>query len=259
MPSTPAMTTWVGPHPGRASERGRGEHVRHPVDDGGWTRGKGRGRPLPPTARKKAFARNLRTGTMDFMTSSGRMTPMDAMPTPDLAVPYAAPKPVGWKGGGVGGGVSASFDRRACTFALHPIAPPKQKERTAEHQGRRRAQKAEEGADLCVWVDEERVRMCRRECVFFFFVAASMEGARQCSRASGTRARACGRTDPRMCGTDLVAGPGGADGGCHGALPCSFFLGDGVGEKGATAMGCKTCARFLAFTPHIFVPFLHGG
>jgi hypothetical protein len=27
------------------------------------------------------------TGTMDFMTSSGRMTPMDAMPTPDLAVP----------------------------------------------------------------------------------------------------------------------------------------------------------------------------
>ena len=34
------------------------------------------------------------TGTMLFMTSSGRMTPMDAMPTPDLAVPYAAPKPV---------------------------------------------------------------------------------------------------------------------------------------------------------------------
>ena len=35
----------------------------------------------------------MTTGTMDFMTSSGRMTPMEAMPTPDLAVPYAAPKP----------------------------------------------------------------------------------------------------------------------------------------------------------------------
>jgi len=29
----------------------------------------------------------MTTGTMDFMTSSGRMTPMEAMPTPDLAVP----------------------------------------------------------------------------------------------------------------------------------------------------------------------------
>ena len=35
----------------------------------------------------------MTTGTMDFMTSSGRMTPIEAMPTPDLAVPYAAPKP----------------------------------------------------------------------------------------------------------------------------------------------------------------------
>lgn len=34
----------------------------------------------------------MTTGTMDFITSSGRMTPMEAMPTPDLAVPYAAPK-----------------------------------------------------------------------------------------------------------------------------------------------------------------------
>lgn len=37
----------------------------------------------------------MTTGTMDFITSSGRITPMDAMPTPALAVPYAAPKPVG--------------------------------------------------------------------------------------------------------------------------------------------------------------------
>ena len=29
----------------------------------------------------------MTTGTMDFITSSGRMTPMEAMPTPDLAVP----------------------------------------------------------------------------------------------------------------------------------------------------------------------------
>jgi hypothetical protein len=39
---------------------------------------------------------------MDFITSSGRMTPMEAMPTPDLAVPYAAPKPA--MGGGWGAG-----------------------------------------------------------------------------------------------------------------------------------------------------------
>ncbi|CAL6362858.1 unnamed protein product [Bathycoccus prasinos] len=32
------------------------------------------------------------TGAMtDFITSSGRITPMLAIPTPDLAVPYAAP------------------------------------------------------------------------------------------------------------------------------------------------------------------------
>ena len=32
-------------------------------------------------------------GTIDFITSSGRRTPMDAIPTPAFAVPYAAPKP----------------------------------------------------------------------------------------------------------------------------------------------------------------------
>lgn len=37
----------------------------------------------------------ITTGTMDFITSSGRMTPMLAIPTPLLAVPYAAPMPVG--------------------------------------------------------------------------------------------------------------------------------------------------------------------
>ena len=35
----------------------------------------------------------MTTGTIDFITSSGRITPIEAMPTPDLAVPYAAPKP----------------------------------------------------------------------------------------------------------------------------------------------------------------------
>jgi hypothetical protein len=29
----------------------------------------------------------MTTGTIDFITSSGRITPMDAMPTPDFAVP----------------------------------------------------------------------------------------------------------------------------------------------------------------------------
>ena len=76
MPSTPAMTTCGG---------GEAE---------GWARAAGAARaptapaPLCPSPRPPP-----RTGTIDFMTSSGRMTPMDAMPTPDLAVPYAAPKP----------------------------------------------------------------------------------------------------------------------------------------------------------------------
>ena len=29
----------------------------------------------------------MTTGTIDFMTSSGRITPTEAMPTPDFAVP----------------------------------------------------------------------------------------------------------------------------------------------------------------------------
>eukprot|EP00344_Euplotes_crassus_P002751 CAMPEP_0197003556 /NCGR_PEP_ID=MMETSP1380-20130617/8458_1 /TAXON_ID=5936 /ORGANISM="Euplotes crassus, Strain CT5" /LENGTH=63 /DNA_ID=CAMNT_0042422093 /DNA_START=5 /DNA_END=196 /DNA_ORIENTATION=- len=32
------------------------------------------------------------TGTMDLKMSSGLRTPIDAIPTPDLAVPYEAPK-----------------------------------------------------------------------------------------------------------------------------------------------------------------------
>ena len=35
----------------------------------------------------------MTTGTIFFMISSGRKTPMEQIPTPDLAVPYAAPKP----------------------------------------------------------------------------------------------------------------------------------------------------------------------
>ena len=44
---------------------------------------------LRPLASHPPFFHLLSTltGTIDFMTSSGRMTPMDAMPTPDLAVP----------------------------------------------------------------------------------------------------------------------------------------------------------------------------
>lgn len=63
MPSTPAMTTWV--------------RCRMKVE-------------TPRNARPVSTCHHLlstRTGTIDFMTSSGRMTPMDAMPTPDLAVP----------------------------------------------------------------------------------------------------------------------------------------------------------------------------
>ena len=34
----------------------------------------------------------MMTGMMLFMTRSGFNTPMDEMPTPDFAVPYAAPR-----------------------------------------------------------------------------------------------------------------------------------------------------------------------
>mmetsp|Transcript_124087 Transcript_124087/g.347497 ORF Transcript_124087/g.347497 Transcript_124087/m.347497 type:complete len:92 (-) Transcript_124087:2-277(-) len=34
----------------------------------------------------------MTTGMIDLITMSGRITPMDEMPTPDFAVPYAAPK-----------------------------------------------------------------------------------------------------------------------------------------------------------------------
>ena len=33
-------------------------------------------------------------GTIDFMIMSGLSTPIDAMPMPDLAVPYAAPRSI---------------------------------------------------------------------------------------------------------------------------------------------------------------------
>jgi hypothetical protein len=36
----------------------------------------------------------MMTGTTFLMIKSGRRTPIDAIPTPDLAVPYAAPKPI---------------------------------------------------------------------------------------------------------------------------------------------------------------------
>lgn len=35
----------------------------------------------------------MTTGTIDFITNSGLITPIEAIPTPDFAVPYAAPKP----------------------------------------------------------------------------------------------------------------------------------------------------------------------
>lgn len=34
----------------------------------------------------------ITTGMIDFMINSGRITDMAAIPVPDLAVPYAAPK-----------------------------------------------------------------------------------------------------------------------------------------------------------------------
>ena len=39
----------------------------------------------------------MTTGTIDFMISSGRMTAMADTPTPDLAVPYEAPRPAAWR------------------------------------------------------------------------------------------------------------------------------------------------------------------
>ena len=39
----------------------------------------------------------ITTGIMDFMMSSGLITDIAAIPVPDLAVPYAAPKAGGKK------------------------------------------------------------------------------------------------------------------------------------------------------------------
>lgn len=36
----------------------------------------------------------MTTGMMDFMISSGRITDIAAIPVPDLAVPYAAPRAI---------------------------------------------------------------------------------------------------------------------------------------------------------------------
>lgn len=96
----------------------------------------------------------MTTGTMDFITSSGRMTPMEAIPTPDLAVPYAAPMPV----------KEASAKAHAQATLANPpnfrwedqSGPAGQRERaerggvgrTAEDEGGRGAEEAEEGAHL---------------------------------------------------------------------------------------------------------------
>lgn len=39
----------------------------------------------------------ITTGMIDFITRSGFITPIDDTPTPDLAVPYAAPRSARWK------------------------------------------------------------------------------------------------------------------------------------------------------------------
>ena len=67
MPSTPAMTTWEG------EEEGSVVSLIAPV--------------APQKTIHPPFFFSALTGTIDFITSSGRITPMDAMPTPDLAVP----------------------------------------------------------------------------------------------------------------------------------------------------------------------------
>jgi hypothetical protein len=64
------------------------------------------------------------TGTTFFMIKSGRRTPIEAIPTPDLAVPYAAPKPtfvlVSQVKIGAGKFTSENYGRRAshCTLTL---------------------------------------------------------------------------------------------------------------------------------------------
>lgn len=41
----------------------------------------------------------MTTGMIDFMINSGLITDMAAMPVPDLAVPYAAPRAIQCKAG----------------------------------------------------------------------------------------------------------------------------------------------------------------
>jgi len=77
----------------------------------------------------------ITTGMIDFITRSGFITPIDDTPTPDLAVPYAAPRfakmsataaPMKPKNGAEGGqsGLSTMMLSRACgrmTFAVSKI------------------------------------------------------------------------------------------------------------------------------------------
>ena len=63
----------------------------------------------------------MTTGMIDFMTRSGFMTPIDDTPTPDLAVPYAAPRSAD---GGDGGSARPSGGRRAGTSARRARARP---------------------------------------------------------------------------------------------------------------------------------------
>lgn len=69
----------------------------------------------------------MTTGMMHFIIRSGRRTPIAAIPTPDLDVPYDAPMPgvsfrpsrpsgsAGWVGGGMQGRVSARARVAPCS------------------------------------------------------------------------------------------------------------------------------------------------
>lgn len=50
----------------------------------------------------------MTTGMMHFIMRSGRRTPIAEIPTPDLAVPYDAPRPVRCSDTGTFGNVASS-------------------------------------------------------------------------------------------------------------------------------------------------------
>ena len=91
----------------------------------------------------------MTTGMIDFITRSGFMTPIDDTPTPDLAVPYAAPRSA-WAGDQGAPAPVSRASRRATTpprvrATKLAVQEKGRAARTGKDESDRGAHEAEEG------------------------------------------------------------------------------------------------------------------